>query len=230
MRGASKHEASAADVAPLAPLVVCVHATSRAIGPAIRLLTERPGEYRIEHLLDERLLDAADDDAASQALFLEVLQRAEARRPDLILTTCSMYTRHLPTARAKLALPLVGIDEPLLERAALLGGRLALVGSLATSIRLSEEAILAIARSRGIAIEITTRHFVAPEIASDRQALRRLADELRWLKREADVVVVVQLSLSPVANHLTEDEQQTILTSAKLAAAHLRDVARGRAQ
>ena len=45
------------------------------------------------------------------------LARAQRLNPAAILTTCSMYTQHLPTARKQISTPIVGIDEAMIQRA-----------------------------------------------------------------------------------------------------------------
>jgi hypothetical protein len=208
--------------------IVCVHATRRAVEPARRMLAAHPGEFEQEHLVEEELLACRGDQRGFE-LLLRALQQAQQRGPAAVLTTCSLYTPHLPAARKLVTTPIVGVDEAMLDEAARLGGPLALVGSLETSIDLAAEQIERRVQACGSPTSITQRLLVPPDACDTSEGARRLADELRELSRSVRGVVVVQLSLSPVAEHLSLEEQRSILTSSNTALARLRTVVKERA-
>jgi hypothetical protein len=208
----------------MSPLIMCVHATHRAVDPARRMLSNRPGEFRHEDLVEEELLRAANDRRAAFSLLAGTLKRAEAPHPAAILTTCSIYTPLLPAARKLVSTPIVGVDEPMIERAARTGGMLALVGSLPAAIDLTALQILERAEELDVRTSIAERRKVPPDACETSEGRLRLADELRELSRGADVVVVVQLSLSPAADCLSPEERERILTSPPLALERLREM------
>lgn len=203
-----------------APLrIACVHATPRSIGPARRMLqAEWPG-LAAEDFLEERLLALTEDREASFHLFLKTIRRAQASAPDAILTTCSIFNRDLPRIRELVETPLLGVDEPMIERAAEIGGRLALVGSIASAIENTG------ARIKGLCsrdCEIVPAPLVDKDACADEAGARALAEELRRLREQADAVVVVQLSLARTSEFLSDAERATILSSAAPAIARLR--------
>jgi Asp/Glu/hydantoin racemase len=145
------------------------------------------------------------------------------------LTTCSIYTPQLPAVRQLVATPIVGVDEALIDQAARVGGPLALVGSLEASLALAAEQIERRAQELGRPTSIAQRRLVPLDACESAAAAQSLAAELRRLHEQVQAVVVVQLSLSPVAEHLSSEEHQTILTSPPGALAGLRAVIKERA-
>ncbi len=197
------------------PLIAFVHASSSAIGPSTRVA---PADvYRREDILDERLLAAAGDRVGSFQQFRQTLQQAEALSPAAIVTTCSMFTRELPRARNQIETPLLGVDEAMIEQAARIGGRIALVGSLESAISQTAE-LLHLANTD---LEISERVLVDPA-ATDDDGGARLAKRCQELLGDADAVVVADLSLCAVEDHLCESLEGRVLTCASSARARLK--------
>jgi hypothetical protein len=204
------------------PLIVCVHATPRAIAPTHRLFAGAEDEFRRRDVVEERLFTCEADRDAGRTLFFDTLRRAAALRPAVILTTCSMYTRYLTQARREIGTPLVGIDEAMISRAAQRGGPFALVGSLWSAITLTRQAICDQAAILGTDATVAETRLVDADACATEARTHRLADELRELSSRVHTVVVVQLSLSGVAGLLSAAEQSRILTSAASALERLR--------
>ena len=204
------------------PLIVCVHATPRAIAPTHRLFACAEGEFRCQDLVEERLFTCEADGDVGRTLFLDTLRRAAADGPAVILTTCSMYTQYLSQARREIETPLVGIDEAMILRAAQRGGPFALVGSLPSAITLTRQAICERAATIGTDATIAETRLIDADACATEARTHRLADELRELSSRVHTVVVVQLSLSGVAELLSAAEQSRILTSAASALERLR--------
>ncbi len=85
------------------------------------MLAAYPDEFEQQDFVQEALL-ACQGDPRGFELLLQSLRQAEQLRPAAILTTCSMYTPHMPAARRLVATPVVGVDEAMLDEAARIGG------------------------------------------------------------------------------------------------------------
>ena len=175
-------------------------------------------EYRREDILDERLMSRAGDRVGSFQLFRQTLQQAEVLSPAAILTTCSMYTRELPRARRQIETPLMGVDEAMIERAAELGGRIALVGSIESAIGDTAE-LIELANPE---VEVAHRLLVDADAAATDEAAAELAARCKAMLEDADAVVVVQLSLCAVEDHLDEISREWVLTSSSTARPRLK--------
>jgi len=208
-------------------LIACVHATSLAISPVARAFSHWVPEWKRLDMIEERLFSLQGEGEEAVSIFIETLKRAEAKSPGAILTTCSLYTRYLQRVRSLIKKPVLGIDEPMIERAVETGGRLALVGSLASAIEGTANLIKEGAEAKGQWVDISTRLLVDPNLCSTPAGTKDLAERLRSLRHEVHGVVVVQASLSNVAELLSAEENERILTSPRLAIARLHEILKG---
>ncbi|MEX0885407.1 MAG: aspartate/glutamate racemase family protein [Phycisphaeraceae bacterium] len=208
-------------------LIACVHATPRAVGPAAAMLARRPN-YRREDILEPALLEHAEAPACGREIFAQTLARAAAMRPTAILTTCSMYTRFLPAMRERLATPVLGVDEAMIEAAAR-GGRLALVGSIANAIEQTAGLIRERAKAAGRDVQIGRTLLVAPSAGEDGAAADEAMRQIDEVAGDVDTIVIVQLSLSTLAERLAPAARGRTLTSFDTALARLDEIV-GRAQ
>ncbi len=204
--------------------IACIHATPLAVGPVDRAFRKWVPEWERRDMIEERLLSLQGEGEEAFSVFAATLKRAEMEDPSAILTTCSLYTKQLPRARKSILKPVLGIDEPMIERAVEIGGKIGLVGSLSTAIEATANLITECARTRGRAIDIATRMLVDPNLCSTPEGVRELAENLRAMADRVNAVVVVQASLSPVADLLSDEENKRVLTSPCLAIARLQNI------
>jgi Asp/Glu/hydantoin racemase len=205
-------------------LIACVHATPLAVEPVARTFRQRAPEWGRRDIIEERLLYLQGEGEEAFSTFVATLKRAEEEDPSAILTTCSLYTRELPRARKSILKPVLGIDEPMIEKAVEIGGNLALVGSLSPAIEGTANLIMEHARTQGRTVDLSTQLLVDPNICSKPEGVQELAERLRLIATKVDGVVVVQASLSPAADLLSDEENKRILTSPRLAIAKLQNI------
>jgi len=205
-------------------LIACIHATPLAIGPVVQAFSQWVPEWKRLDIIEERLFSLQGEGEEAVSIFIETLKRAEAENPGAILTTCSLYTRYLQSVRSLIKRPVLGIDEPMIEKAVEMGGKLALVGFLASAIEGTASLIKKGAEAKGQWVDISTRLLVDPNLCSTPAGMKDLAERLRSLRHEVDGVVVVQASLSNVAELLSDEENERILTSPRLAIFRLQQI------
>jgi hypothetical protein len=207
--------------------IACVHATTLAIGPVAEAFKRWAPGWECNNVVEERLVALQGEGDAALALFLDVLRRAEAGAPAVILTTCSMYTRRLPEVRPLIGKSVVGIDEPMIEKAAEAGGPIALVGSIEEAVNGTARLIRERAKARGRSVDLSRRLLVDPKICTQPAGVRELEEKIRPLIQVCHAVVVVQASLSVVEDFFTGAEKEKILTSPRLAVARLKEILEG---
>lgn len=205
-------------------LIVCVHATPLAIEPVARAFCKWAPEWEIRDIIEERLLQLEGEGEKAFYTFVDTLKRAEKEDPAVILTTCSLYTREIPRARKLILKPLLGIDEPMIEKAVEIGGNIALVGSLSHAIERTANLIMEHARMQGRKVYLSTQLLVDPNICSTLRGVQEFVKRLRLIAAKVDAVIVVQASLSLVADLLSEEENKKILTSPRLAITKLQNI------
>src|SRR5689334_7134097 len=91
------------------------------------LVTERG--HRDVHLADARERGV---DAALEERLAERLRELAGRGPDVILCTCSTLSGH--AERIPVAVPVLRIDRPMAERAVAIGGRIAVVAAVESTL------------------------------------------------------------------------------------------------
>ena len=205
-------------------LVACIHATPLAIAPVAQAFSQWVPEWKRVDIIEERLFSLQGEGEEAVSIFIETLKRAEAEKPGAILTTCSLYTRYLKRVRCLIEKPVLGIDEPMIEKAAEAGGKLALVGSLASAIEGTARLIKEEAEAKGQWIDVSTRLLVDPNVCSKPAGMKDLAMRLLSLRHGVNRIVVVQASLSDVANFLSTEENEYILTTPRLAIFRLQKI------
>lgn len=135
------------------------------------------------------------------------VQAAEARGADVILNACSSVGEAFSIARQMVNIPTVKIDEPMAEIAVTKGRKIAVFGTVDTTLIPSCRLIEETARNMGKEIEVT------PYLVDD--AFRVLAEEKNLEKHNQmvldkiyevetnhDVIVLAQVSMAILIPHL----------------------------
>jgi Asp/Glu/hydantoin racemase len=210
-----------------------VHAVLPALGPMRDVLARRLPDVRLINLLDEGLLSEAE---RLGGLVPETLDRMEnvigllqKAQVDAVLLTCTAYSTAVPEMQRRFgALPIMAVDQTMVDKAITLGKR---IGVLATvQAGLDQQVVLlneAAARA-GTTIEIIPSfHATAMDAlrSGDRDAHDGiLLDALPGLLERVDVVLLAQVSMSPLVAKLPANLPKPVLSSPELAADRLIEI------
>ena len=210
-----------------------VHAVLPALAPMRDVLARKLPEARIINLLDEGLLTEAErlgglvpETIARITAVIELLVKAQA---DVILLTCTAYSPAVPELARRFApIPILAVDQTMVEHAITLGSRIGVLATVPAGLE-QQQVLLREAASRAKAtIEIIPS--LHPEAM---EALRRgdrdehdgiLLGALPALIDRSDVVLLAQVSMSPLAAKLPANLSKPVLSSPDLAADRLRDI------
>ncbi len=217
---------------PQSKTVGLVHAVLPALVPMRDVLARTLPEVRIINLLDEGLLSEAERLGGlvpatidRLATAIDLLVKAQA---DAILLTCTAYSPAVPEMRRRFAsVPILAVDQTMVEHAVTLGSKIGVLATVQAGLEQQQVLLRDAAASAGKTIEIVPS--LHPE-AMD--ALRRgdrdehdrlLLAALPALVDRADVVLLAQVSMSPLAGKIGAGFSKPILSSPELAAARLRE-------
>lgn len=121
---------------------------------------------------------------------------------DAILVTCSSIGPAVDAARPFCPVPLVRVDEGMAERALALGERIGVLATLSTTLDPTRDLIQRLAVSAGRAPKVVAKvcegAFPALSAGDREQHDRLVADGIRSLAREVDVIVLAQASMARV--------------------------------
>ncbi len=214
----------------MARTLVLVHTVPSLVDLFTRLSRELlPADVEIWHIADEILLKVV---LAQGGLSPFVHQRvaehavsAETAGAAAVQLTCSSISPCAETARSLVRIPILKIDEPMVDRALELGTRIGVAATAPTTLRPTTELLQARAQAAGKVVQIEARLAEGAYAAlfggdpSEHDAIvrRTIVD----LLQRNDVVVLAQASMARVVDALpAEARARPVLTSPRLALEH----------
>lgn len=187
--------------------------TAQVHVPTFERLVRRiePG-LRVRHVVREELLADARvvgvDDAGLVSRVHEAMHEAASEGAKVVVCTCSTIgaiAERTPTGDAFRALR---IDRAMADRAVRTGPRVLIAAALESTLAPTKALVLSAAQDAGIAVqpamlfvEDAWPHFEAGDSA---RYIETLASAIRAASAEADVVVLAQASMAPVADALAD--------------------------
>lgn len=154
---------------------------------------------------------------------------AEEAGADFIMVTCSSIGPAVDMAASLTAIPVLRVDQPMADQAVGMGKKIGVVATLATTLEPTEELVSRRAKEHGKAVEITIRlcegAFEALMGGSPQEHDRMVADALKTLAKEVEVIVLAQASMARVVDRLSPTEKPVpILSSPEIAMQYLSEV------
>ncbi|MBB4766749.1 aspartate/glutamate racemase family protein [Amorphoplanes digitatis] len=187
--------------------------TAEAHVPTFRgLVAELAPGVRDLHVVDERLLaDAAAPGVDSR--IAERLRSLADSGADLVVCTCSTIGGQ--TERVGAGVPVLRLDRPMAEAAVAIGGRIAVVATVESTLAPTRALLLECAAGPVEIVDAPCLDAWALFAAGDLAGYaRRVAAHCRGLT--ADVIVLAQASMAPAAD-LLADLPTPVLTSPRTA-------------
>ncbi|MEI6950124.1 aspartate/glutamate racemase family protein [Paraflavisolibacter sp. H34] len=151
---------------------------------------------------------------------------AEAAGADFILVTCSSIGAAVEAAAPLTKVPVLRVDQPMADLAVQTGRRIGVVATLPTTLGPTSDLVRRRAAAAGKEIELTSRLCEgAFEALMGGDAARHdamVADALKELSTQVDVILLAQASMARVVDTLAEaDRRVPILASPPQAIKHL---------
>lgn len=208
-----------------------VHAVLPALAPMRDVLARRLPEVRVLNLLDEGLLSEADRlhglvpaTLDRMAAVIDLLVKAQA---DAILLTCTAYSPAVAEMERRFpGVPIMAVDEMMVREAVASASRIGVLATVPAGLDQQQVLLRAAAEKAGKAIRIVpSLHPNAMEALrrGDRDEHDRiLLAALPGLLQSTDIVLLAQVSMSPLAAKLPPALPKRVLSSPDLAAEHLR--------
>lgn len=182
------------------------------------------------NIVDDSLVRAI---GAKGALTADIARRvqayitsAEAGGADHILVTCSSIGPAVEASARFASVPVLRVDQPMADLAVQAGSRIGVIATLSTTLEPTSDLVLRRAAAAGKQITLTSRLVEgAFEALMAGDAARHdtlVADALRELSTQVDVILLAQASMARVVDTLPEAEKRIpILASPPTAIAHL---------
>jgi hypothetical protein len=193
-----------------------------------RLVRELTPEVEAGHLVREDLLREAraagiDHPALPAKVHDAMREAAAANGAALVVCTCSTLGGIAERTATGGAFAAQRIDRAMAERAVRMGPRVLVAAALESTLEPTRALVLSAAAQAGVGVRPNAllvagawAHFEAGDTA---RYIEVLADAIRDAARAADVVVLAQASMAPVADELA-DVGIEVLSSPRLGVAH----------
>lgn len=192
-----------------------------------------PGDVEILHIADEVLLKVVlTQGGLSPFIYRRVAENvvaSEEAGANLVQLTCSSISPCADPARLLVSIPVLKIDEPMVDRALSLGERIGVAATAPTTLKPTTELVYERAHQLGKKVKVDSVLCVGAYKAlfsGDPETHDRIVREyLKELMKHNDVVLLAQASMARVASTIpAEDQVVPILSSPRLAMEHARDV------
>jgi Asp/Glu/hydantoin racemase len=199
--------------------LVLVHTVPALVDTFSKLAAETLGDSaEVVHVVDEGLLrDTIAAGSLSPSVYRRVASQvfgAEDAGAAAILVTCSSVGAAVEAARPFCSVPLLRVDEPMIERALDAASVIGVVGTLSTTLEPTTDLIRRRAAARGKPVEVVARlgdgAFDALRAGDPEEHDRRVREALRDVLARAEVVVLAQASMARVADQLDPAERDSV--------------------
>ena len=207
-----------------------IHTSATLVPVFAQLCKEKLPGVATFNIVDDSLVRAI---GAKGALTADIARRvagyiasAEAGGADHILVTCSSIGPAVEAAAPFAGVPVLRVDQPMIDRAIAAGRRIGVIATLPTTLHPTTDLVRRRAALAGRDIEVTSRLCEgAFEALMGGDAARHdglVAAALRELAATVDVILLAQASMARVVGTLAaEDRRVPIFASPPIAIDHL---------
>lgn len=214
----------------MAPHVFFIHTVNGLVENFNNLCKELLPDAERCHISDESLIQAVlAAGGLTPAIYRRVCEHvvaAEQAGADVIQLTCSSVSPCVDVAKYLVSVPVLKVDEPMVEQAVSEFERIGVIATAPTTLKPTTALVREKARARGrtvnaksVLCEGAYAAFFAGDMATHDRIVR---ERLGELMKKVDVVLLAQASMARVADTLDEKERTVpILSSPRPAVARL---------
>ncbi len=207
-----------------------IHTSATLVPVFQQLCTQYLPGVQVFNIVDDSLIKNV---IRNNALLPETARRvvdyagsAEAAGADFILYTCSSIGAAVETAARLTSVPVLRVDQPMADQAVRTGKRIGVIATLPTTLEPTSDLVKRRAAAAGKEIELQSRlcegAFDALMRGDTETHDRMVAEALKELSSQVDVIVLAQASMARVVEGLNEaDKKVPILSSPAIAIQHL---------
>ncbi len=207
-----------------------IHAVPSLLEIFRQLCKEIIPQVELINIVDETLLKMAlAQDGLSPAICRRMRQHIEAAEDagaDIVLLTCTSFSACLEAKRPFVGIPIVKIDEPMIDKALELGMRIGIVATARTTIDPTTNLVRARAAAINMDVEVISAlcegaydALFAGDIEKHDIIVRQTIEELM---PQSDVIVLAQASMAHVGEAISAGPQIVpVLSSPRLGIEHI---------
>lgn len=215
--------------------VACIHTVYSVIADFTAQLRAALGEdVKIHTLYDDFLATDPADTGKFSAINhnrLRLDMQAQAQTgADILVVSCSTLSPSVRLLRPEFNVPVVAIDDAMVNEAVALGSRIGLLATANSTVRPSHSALLAAAKAAGKDVDVQVicdedaiRALKAGDRATHDRRVLEMADRLA----DRDVIVLAQASMAHMEAAVAEHTGVTTLSSPGRCIAQIKGILEG---
>jgi len=198
-----------------------IHTAISAIQPMMEAVFAVDPTIQISNYLNEELFNEVNANGyvekATLRNFSQLLFSAAASDINGIIIACSVFCPYVPLLQNFIEIPMIAVDDPMLEKAVQHGHTVGLIATNATAIAAPKTKALRIAKELGKVINIQSK-IVADAAVALRKGDKNLHDQLisqateDLMDRNCDTIVLCQISMARAKDSIKNGKER-ILTS-----------------
>jgi aspartate/glutamate racemase len=209
-----------------------IHAVIPAMAPLRTAFAELLPSVRLLNLLDEALLKEAERvGGITPALvrrMTSLVALHEQAEAELVLFTCTAYSQVVDQVRAQSSIPVIPIDEMMLQQALQAGRRLGVLATVPAGLEQQQQGLRRAAAAAGKEIEVEPvlrpDAFSALNSGDSATHDQILLEELDRLAPKVDVVLLAQASMSGLVDKVPAETPVLVLSSPRLAVQKVKEM------
>lgn len=217
------------------PETLCLIHTSATLIPVFQQLAEkRLPDTKLFNIVDDSLVKniisrGGKADAAIYKRVADYVKSAEDTGADYILVTCSSIGDAVDAAAENATVPVLRVDQPMADLAVKTGKRIGVIATLQTTLQPTADLVERRAKSAGKQIELTATvcegAFESLMAGDAKRHDQLVADALKQLAQQVDVILLAQASMARVVDTLSEEDKRVpILTSPPTALKYIANI------
>jgi len=188
-------------------------------------------EAEVIHLLDETLLDLFCQDGGlsfrSRRKALQMALTAQDAGVDGILVTCSSLSPAVDELRPFLTIPIVKIDEFMVEHVVQSAETIALVASAETVMKSVEPLVQSKARqfNRKVSVRYVIKGDIWPLLQKDPISFyEKIGEAAGQAAKDCQAVIIAQVSMAPGRDYVTPEVRDRVYAAPEYAVKALRQI------
>src|SRR6185437_1557794 len=207
--------------------------TSATLVPVFQQLTKGLPGVKVFNIVDDSLIAdvirRGELTAQTARRVVDYVGSAENAGADYIMVTCSSIGAAVEASSALTRVPVLRVDQPMADLAVQKGKKVGVIATLPTTLAPTSDLVKRRAAAAGRSIELTARlcegAFDALMGGDPARHDRMVAEALKELSAQVDVIVLAQASMARVVDALPEaDKRVPILASPPTAVEYLKSV------
>jgi Asp/Glu/hydantoin racemase len=213
---------------------LCLIHTSATLVPVFQqLISQSLPDVNVFNIVDDSLIKdvIAKGELTAQTArrVVDYVGSAETAGADFIMVTCSSIGAAVEASAALTKVPVLRVDQPMADAAVQMGSKIGVIATLPTTLAPTSDLVKRRAAAAGKEIELVSRlcegAFDALMNGDAAKHDAMVAEALKELSTQVDVILLAQASMARVVDTLSEaDKKVPILASPPEAIKHLASI------